>query len=86
MTCAGQIYGWLREVTGSVYPAVLTHAAFNFGLSVAGLCTITDSPDAVATMGREAGIATLVLMVAAALWVATWRTRTVAAGAQFVPA
>jgi hypothetical protein len=37
-------------------------------------------------MGREAGIATLVLMVAAALWVATWRTRTVAAGAEFVPA
>jgi hypothetical protein len=24
-TCAGQLYGWLRQVSGSVYPAVLTH-------------------------------------------------------------
>jgi membrane protease YdiL (CAAX protease family) len=86
MTCAGQIYGWLRETTGSVYPAVLTHAAFNFGLIVAVLCSTTDSPDAVAAMGREAGIVTLVLMVAAALWVATWRTRTARADAEPVPA
>jgi membrane protease YdiL (CAAX protease family) len=84
MTCAGQIYGWLREVTGSVYPAVLTHAAFNFGLSVAFLCTTTGNPDAVATIGREAGIVTLVLLAAAALWVATWRTRAVPADAELV--
>ena len=86
MTCAGQIYGWLREATGSVYPAVLTHAAFNFGLSIAAASTITGNPGAVAELGREAGIGTLVLLVAAALWVATWRTRTAAADAELVPA
>jgi membrane protease YdiL (CAAX protease family) len=86
MTCAGQIYGWLRESTGSVYPAVVTHAAFNFGLSVAALCTITENPDAVAEMGREAGIATLVVIIAAALWVSTWGTRTAPVGAELVPA
>jgi CAAX protease family protein len=74
ITCAGQVYGWLREVSGSVYPAVLAHVAFNFGLGVAVLCVTTGNPDAVATLGREAGIVTLVLVAAAALWVATWRT------------
>ena len=44
MTCAGQVYGWLRQVSGSVYPAVLTHAAFNFGLGVAVLCVTTGNP------------------------------------------
>jgi membrane protease YdiL (CAAX protease family) len=75
MTCAGQLYGWLRQTTGSVYPAALTHAAFNFGLGIAVLSVSTGNPDAVAALGREAGIVTLVLLAAAALWVSTWRTR-----------
>jgi membrane protease YdiL (CAAX protease family) len=75
LTCAGQFYGWLRDVTGSVYPAVLAHAAFNMGLGVAVLGTGTTHPDAVATLGREAGLATLVLVAATALWVTTWHTR-----------
>jgi membrane protease YdiL (CAAX protease family) len=73
-TCGGQLYGWLREVTGSVYPAVITHCAFNMGLTVAVYSTVTSNPDAVAELGREAGIATLVVAAAAALWVSTWRT------------
>jgi len=74
LTCAGQLYGWLREVSGSVYPAVLTHAAFNMGLGIAVYGTTTTDPGAVAALGREAGIVTLVLVAATALWVATWRT------------
>ena len=74
ITCAGQVYGWLRDVTGSVYPAVLAHVAFNFGLGIAVLCVTTGSPDAVAALGREAGIVTLILVIATALWVSTWRT------------
>ena len=84
MTCAGQLYGWLREVTGSVYPAVVTHAAFNFGLGFAVLCVATDNPDAVAALGREAGIVTLAAIGAAALWVSTWRTTTAPVDAKLI--
>jgi CAAX protease family protein len=75
-TCAGQLYGWLRQVTGSVYPAVLTHAAFNMGLGIAVYGTSTTDPDTLAVVGREAGIVTLILVAGAALWVTTLRTRT----------
>jgi len=76
LTCAGQLYGWLRQVTGSIYPAVLMHSAFNTGLSIAVYGTATADPDTVAAVGREAGIVTLVLIAGAALWAATWRTGT----------
>jgi uncharacterized protein len=76
LTCAGQLYGWLRETTGSVYPAVLTHAAFNTGLSFAAYSAVTTDPDAVAELGREAGIATLVVIAAAALWISVRRSAT----------
>ena len=36
-------------------------------------------------LGREAGIVTLVLIAATALWVATWRTGTAPAGARTLP-
>ncbi|SCE83508.1 CAAX protease self-immunity [Micromonospora matsumotoense] len=73
LTCAGQVYGWLREVSGSVYPVVIMHTAFNMGLTVAVASTATDSPDAVAALGREAGVVTLVAVAAAALWTSTRR-------------
>jgi CAAX protease family protein len=79
LTAAGQIYGWLREVSGSVYPAVLAHCAFNMGLAYAVLCTTSSNPGAVAALGREAGIATLVVVAAAAVWVSTWRVRSAVA-------
>jgi len=71
LTCAGQIYGQVRQVSGSVYPAVLTHTAFNMGLSIAVVVATTTDPDAVAAVGREAGIATLVAVAAAAVWITT---------------
>jgi uncharacterized protein len=85
ITCAGQLYGWLRQVSGSVYPAVLTHTAFNMGLTVAVFSATTTNPDAVAALGREAGIVTLVVVAAAALWVSTWRTSTPAASPVVAP-
>jgi membrane protease YdiL (CAAX protease family) len=75
-SCAGQIYGWLRQVSGSVYPAVLTHVAFNTGLAFVVVAATTTRPDAVAVLGREAGIATLVVIAAVAVWASTWRTGT----------
>jgi membrane protease YdiL (CAAX protease family) len=74
LTGAGQLYGWIREISGSVYPAVIMHTAFNMGLTIAVASTATNHPDAVAAVGREAGIVTLVAVVAAALWVSTRRT------------
>jgi uncharacterized protein len=88
MTCAGVIYGWLREASGSVYPAVLTHTAFNVGVSIAVVTSTTTDPGAVAALGRETGIATVVVVAAAALWIATRRTGSavVAAATEHTPA
>lgn len=84
-TCAGQLYGWLRQATGSVYPAVLLHSAFNVGLGIAVYGTSTTNPDALAAVGREAGIVTLILVAGVALWSTTWRTKTPAATPDRVP-
>jgi membrane protease YdiL (CAAX protease family) len=81
LTCAGQFYGWLRVATGSVYPAVLAHAAFNLGLGLVVAATATANPDAVAALGREAGIVTLVVTAAAIWWVTTRPARPIAAPA-----
>lgn len=77
LTCAGQVYGLLRQISGSIYPAVLTHTAFNIGLGVAVMCTTTGHPGTVALLAREAGLVTLVVLVAATLWfTARYRGRT----------
>jgi membrane protease YdiL (CAAX protease family) len=70
-TASGPVYGWLRRTTGSVYPAVLAHASFNWVLGVVSYTVVTADPDTVAAIGREAGIATLVALVAAAVWLTT---------------
>jgi len=85
LTCAGQLYGWLRQASGSVYPAVLLHAAFNMGLGFAVIAVTTTHPDAVAALGREAGIATLVVIAAVAMWTPTRRTASPAASPPAVP-
>lgn len=73
MTCSGPVYGWLRETTGSVWPAVLAHASFNWCLGAADYTVTTSDPDAVAVLGREAGIATLIAIALAASWLTTRR-------------
>lgn len=75
LTCAGQLYGWLRDATGSVYPAVLAHAAFNLGLGIVVSSTATANPDMVAALGREAGIVTLIVAAVAVVWVTTRQPR-----------
>jgi uncharacterized protein len=73
LTCAGQLYGWIREISGSVYPVVIMHTSFNMGLTIAVIATATGSPGTVALVGREAGVVTLAAVAAAALWVSTRR-------------
>ena len=71
ITVSGPLYGWLRRASGSVYPAVLAHASFNWVLFVLSYAVATSDPDAVAAIGREAGIATLVALLAATVWLAS---------------
>jgi len=71
ITASGPIYGRLRRSTGSVYPAVLLHASFNWMLGFFFYTVSTSAPDTVALLGREAGIATLVTLVGAAVWLTT---------------
>lgn len=85
LTCAGQVYGWLRRVSGSIYPAVLTHVAFDMGLTFASLAALTTHPGAVAALGREAGIATLVAIAAVAMWTTTRGTGSPTASAPAAP-
>lgn len=72
LTCAGVVYGRLRELSGSVYPAVLLHMAFNFGLGLAEDNVTTTAADMVAQIGREGGIITLTVLVLATVWF-VWR-------------
>jgi membrane protease YdiL (CAAX protease family) len=73
LTVAGSAYGWLRRTTGSVWPATLTHTAFNWTLNVIAVTVLTSNPGSVAALGREAGIATLVALIAATLWLTSRR-------------
>lgn len=72
LTCSGPVYAWVRLASGSIYPAVVLHAAFNWGLGVIDVVVVTRHPAAVAALGREAGIATLVVLAAVAVWSSTW--------------
>lgn len=76
MTTAGVLYGWLRDVTGSIWPAVVTHAAFNLTLNVVTQARPASDIDTVALIGRETGVATLGLLVVAAVYLATTTHRT----------
>lgn len=65
LTSAGALYAWLRERSGSVWPAVITHAAFNLFVGVVADAFVTSDPDRVALIGRETGVATLGMLVLA---------------------
>jgi membrane protease YdiL (CAAX protease family) len=67
LTAAGSLYGWLRDSSGSMWPAVITHAAFNLVLGVIADTWTTTEPGTIALIGRETGIATLGALVIAAI-------------------
>jgi len=67
LTTAGVIYGWLRDVSGSVWPAAATHAAFNLALGIAVDTRPTGDIDTVVLLGRETGLATLGFLVIVAI-------------------
>jgi membrane protease YdiL (CAAX protease family) len=74
LTTAGVLYGWLRDRTGSVWPAVVSHAVFNVAVGIAADAFVTKDIDTVVLVGRETGVATLGLLVLAAVSVTVVRT------------
>jgi membrane protease YdiL (CAAX protease family) len=69
LTTAGVLYGWMRDRSGSVWPAVVSHTAFNVALNVFADAFPARDVDTVALVGRETGIATLGLLVLSAAFV-----------------
>jgi membrane protease YdiL (CAAX protease family) len=75
LTAAGSLYGWLRDNSHSLWPAVITHAVFNLGLGLVADTWTTTEPGTVALIGRETGIATLGALVIAAVVVHSRRSK-----------
>lgn len=67
LTAAGAIYGTLRLVTGSLWPGVVLHSAFNVFLGLFTTLTVMRSPFAIYMIG-ESGVLTLVLTAVVAFW------------------
>jgi uncharacterized protein len=68
LTAAGAIYGALRLATGSLWPVIILHAAFNAFLGLCTALTAMRSPLAIYLVG-ESGVLTLAVTAVAALWI-----------------
>jgi len=68
-TCGGVFFGYLRLTSGSVWPAVLAHGAFNaiWGLFTA-ITVATSSPVLLEYLAGESGVITLIGIALMAGW------------------
>jgi membrane protease YdiL (CAAX protease family) len=60
LTMAGVIYGYLRIVSGSVWPAAIAHSALNTAWQILTGFTAVSSPLAVEYLGGESGLLALI--------------------------
>jgi membrane protease YdiL (CAAX protease family) len=68
LTGAGVIYGYLRSMSGSLWPVVIAHGTFNAVLGVTSTAAVITNPTAAAYLTGETGIFTLAgVLVAAGL-------------------
>lgn len=68
LTGAGVIYGYLRSMSGSLWPVVIAHGTFNAVLGITSTAAVITNPTAAAYLTGETGIFTLAgVLVAAAL-------------------
>jgi uncharacterized protein len=68
LTGAGVIYGYLRSMSGSLWPVVIAHGTFNAVLGVISTAAVVTDPTAAAYLTGETGIFTLAgVLVAAGL-------------------
>lgn len=74
LTLAGVAYGYVRLSTGSLWPAVLVHAAFNTCLARAASITLPADAAMADYLGGESGIFTILALLVLALLIARfWR-------------
>jgi len=74
LTTAGVFYGWMRDRTGSVWPSVVSHTAFNMTVGLLVDALPAHDADRVVLVGRETGVATLGLLVLTAVFITARRT------------
>jgi membrane protease YdiL (CAAX protease family) len=68
LTLTGVVYGYLRLMTGSVWPAALAHGAGNSFWSTFTALSVTTSPFALEYLAGESGILPLLGLVVVAGW------------------
>jgi uncharacterized protein len=73
LTLAGVWYGWLRLRSGSVWPASLSHSAFNNFMEHAAGLAVTASPVAMAYTTTETGIVTMLIVLGTTVFLLTRR-------------
>jgi membrane protease YdiL (CAAX protease family) len=66
---AGFVYGYLRLVTGSLWPAVLLHASFNETLAQTASVTRAPDPALLEYLGAESGLLTIAGTALVVLWI-----------------
>ena len=80
LTLAGVFFGYLRIVTGSVWPAVIAHAVHNEVWAFLRELTTGPSPQTIEYLGGESGLFEIAALVALAVLLLRWlRRRPVAA-------
>ena len=70
LTLAGVFYGWLRLMTGSVWPVVIAHAVFNDVLDALDGATVANEPGVLEYVGGESGVLVIAGLVAIAVFIA----------------
>ena len=68
LTLAGAWYGWLRLWSGSIWPVSLSHSAFNHLMEGAAGAAVAASPVAMAYTTTETGVATMLVVLATAVY------------------
>ena len=62
LTLAGAWYGWLRLWSGSIWPVSLSHSAFNSVIEGVAGVPIATSPETMAYVTTETGVATMIII------------------------
>ncbi len=70
LTLAGIVYGYLRQLTGSIWPAVILHATFNEAINQFQGITTAPDPAMLEYMGAESGVFTILGAAVLVYWIA----------------
>jgi membrane protease YdiL (CAAX protease family) len=68
LTAAGVVYGYLRLMTGSVWPAVIAHGAANTYRTTLGVLFVGTSPVTLEYLAGESGVLPLIATAVIAGW------------------